>query len=191
VSITGQQTLWGGSNPDVVGPWNVRGGSTQWGRAVSATQLGGNFFHAPDGTNPYIKVQDPQCRPGGPLDFTDAMGTNLTADPASYCTIDALADAATGQILLQNARPGTLGTLGLNTFSTRGVWTLDGNISKSFRLSEAISAQIRIDAANILNHPIPNDPQVNINSNTPFGDQIGKSAFQAPRTFRGTLRLSF
>jgi hypothetical protein len=191
VSITGQQTMWGGSNPDVVGPWTVRAGTTQWGKAVSATQTGGNFFHGPNGTNPFIKVQDPQCRPGGPLDATDAMGTNLTADPAAYCTLDALARADTGEILLQNAQPGKLGTLGLNTFSTRGVWTLDGNLSKTFQVNERISAQLRIDASNILNHPIPNDPQVSINSNTPFGDQIGKSAFQPPRAFRATLRLAF
>ena len=152
------------------------------------TAVGGSFFGNP---SPYVKVQDPQCRPGGPLDLTDAMGTNLTASPASYCYLDALASADTGEILLQNPQPGRRGTLGANTFETRGVWTFDGNISKTFQISESKSVQIRVDATNILNHPIPNDPIVNINSNDEFGNQTGKSAFQAPREFRATVRLGF
>jgi hypothetical protein len=191
VSVTGTQTLWSGSNPDVVGSWNLRGGNTEWGRVVSPTEVGGFFFGDPSQPSPFVKVQDPQCAPGGPLDFTDAMGTNLTADPTSYCTLDALADASTGQILLQNARPGTRGTLGTNTFQSRGVWTFDGNIGKTFQISESKSIQVRVDATNILNHPIPNDPTLSINSNEPFGNQNGKSQFQSPRAFRGTLRLSF
>jgi hypothetical protein len=184
----GPQALWGGSNPDVVGPWDVRSGKTEWGRVISPTAVGGSFFGNP---SPYIRVQDPQCRPGGPLDVTDAMGTNLTANPASYCYLDALADAATGQILLQNPMPGRRGMLGANTFQTRGVWTFDGNVSKTFRISESKNLQIRVDATNILNHPIPNDPSVNINATQDFGTQTGKSAFQAARAFRGTLRLTF
>jgi hypothetical protein len=191
VSITAQQTMWGGSNPDVVGPWNVRGGQTRWGRVVSSTNVGGFYFGDPSQPSPFMKVQDPQCAPGGPLDVSDLMGTNLTADPTSYCTLDALADASTGQILLQNAKPGKLGTLGTNTFQTRGVWTLDGNVSKTFRIAESKSLQVRVDATNILNHPIPNDPTLSINANEAFGNQNGKSAFQSPRAFRGTLRLTF
>jgi len=174
-----------------VGPWNLRSGQTRWGRTVSATEVGGFFFGDPNSPSPFQKVRDPQCAPGGPLDRTDAMGTNLTADPTSYCTLDALADAATGQILLQNARPGTRGTLGTNTFQTRGVWTFDGNVSKTFQISESKSVQVRVDATNILNHPIPNDPTLSINSNEPFGNQNGKSQFQDPRAFRGTIRFSF
>ena len=87
--------------------------------------------------------------------------------------------------------PGKSGTLGANTFQTRGVWTFDGNVSKSFRISESKSLQVRIDATNILNHPIPDDPTVNIISNDAFGNQTGKSAFQPARQFRGTLRLTF
>jgi hypothetical protein len=191
VSITGQQTLWGGSNPDVVGPWNLRSGETHWGRRVSATEVGGFFFGDPNNPSPFTAITDPQCAPGGPLDRTDAMGTNLTADTTSYCTLQALTDAGTGQILLQNAKPGKRGTLGSNTFQTRGVWTLDGNVSKTFQISESKSVQIRVDATNMLNHPIPNDPTLNINSNEPFGNQNGKSQFQGARAFRGTVRVSF
>jgi hypothetical protein len=188
VSITGQQTLWNGSNPDVVGPWNLRGGHTEWGRVVSPTTAGGSFFGNP---SPFVNVVDPQCAAGGPLDSTDLMGTNLTADRSSYCTLKALADGKTGQLLLQNAQPGKRGTLGTNTFQSRGVWTFDGAVSKSFQVSESKTVQFRIDATNILNHPIPNDPVLSLNSDEAFGNQNGKSQFQAPRAFRATLRLTF
>jgi hypothetical protein len=95
---------------------------------------------------PFVAITDPQCAPGDPLDHTDAMGTNLTGDPTSYCTLNALTDAATGQILLQNAKPGKRCTLGSNTFQTRGVWTFDGTVSKTFQISESKSVQLRVDA---------------------------------------------
>jgi hypothetical protein len=71
------------------------------------------------------------------------------------------------------------------------VWSFDGAMSKAFQLTETIAAQIRVDATNILNHPIPNDPTLSINSNEPFGNQNGKSQFSNPRAFRATLRVTF
>jgi hypothetical protein len=124
------------------------------------------------------------------------MGYNLRGNVSATtgvftenCTLDALADAKTGQILLQNARPGTRGTLGTMTMQTRGVWSLDGNLSKTFRITESKSAQIRVDATNILNHPTPPDPTLNINSGTEFGLVAGDKS--GNRQFRGTLRLIF
>jgi hypothetical protein len=196
VSVTGQQTMWGGSMPDVVGPFNVRGGSTEWGTIVTNTAtgaLGGTYFGA---QSPFMKVPDPQCAVGGLVDVTDAMGYNLRINnngvgnaPLELCTLDALASADTGQILLQNAKPGKRGTLGTNTMQTRGVWSFDASASKTFRVTESVNAQIRIDATNALNHPTPPDPTLGINSNTAFGNITGDKT--GSRAFRGTLRLSF
>ena len=123
------------------------------------------------------------------------MGFNLRGNPTTtggftqVCTNDALADAKTGQILLQNAAPGKRGTLGTNTLQTRGVWDFDASMSKTFRISESKSAQIRMDASNVLNHPTPPDPTLSINSDTAFGYMTdGKSG---SRSFRGSLRLTF
>ena len=97
------------------------------------------------------------------------------------CTNDAVADAKTGQILLQNAAPGKRGTLGTNTLQAPGVWNFDASMSKTFRVSESKSAQIRMDASNVLNHPTPLAPTLDINSETPFGYMTdGKSGSRDP-----------
>jgi hypothetical protein len=194
VSVTGGQSLWSGNNPDVIGPFPVRGGNIEWGTIVtnSTGNTGGTYFGSP---SPFVKVPDPACAPGGLTDVTDAMGFNLRGNPTTtggftqVCTNDALADARTGQILLQNATPGKRGTLGTNTLETPGVWNFDASMSKTFRISESKSAQIRMDATNVLNHPTPSDPTLNINSGTDFGYITdGKSG---SRSFRGSLRLTF
>lgn len=195
-SITGAQSLWNGSTPDIVGPLNLPEGKVEWGIPIdnaAPPRLGGSFFGSP---SPFIKVEDPQCAAGGITDHVDAMGFNLRGNVSAtsgnfvaICTNDALADASTGRILVQNALPGTRGTLGPNTVRTRGTWTLDGSMSKTFRVDESKSVQIRIDTTNMLNHPQPGGPTLGINSNTEFGRIAGGKT--GNRTFRGTLRLSF
>jgi hypothetical protein len=195
ISVTGAQSLWDGNNPDVVGPFPVRGGSTEWGTVViNATgNTGGTYFGYP---SPFMKVADPACAAGGLTDRIDPMGFNLRGNISAttgnlnlVCTNDALADARTGQIILQNAAPGKRGTLGSNTLQTRGVWSFDASMSKTFRISESKSAQIRMDATNVLNHPTPPDPTLSINSNTTFGNMEGDKT--GSRSFRGSVRITF
>jgi hypothetical protein len=63
-----------------------------------------------------------------------------------------LADA-NGNIVLRNARPGELGTLGLRPIEGPGRWDLDANLQKSIRIRESKSVTFRMDAQNIFNHP--------------------------------------
>ena len=77
-------------------------------------------------------------------------------------------------------------------------WTLDGNISKSFKVSESKALQIRIDAINILNHPWPADPIGLGAANTVFSsDNFGQVTSKGgnvnnlPRMFQGKVRFSF
>ena len=94
-----------------------------------------------------------------------------------------------GVIVLQNAQPGTRGSLGQNTMRQIGNYTLDTNLSKQFRISESKSVQIRIDTTNVFNHPTPNQPSFNMNSTlTPFGQISGKSG---GRAFQGQVRVNF
>jgi len=69
------------------------------------------------------------------------------------------------------------------------MWSLDANLSKSFRISESKQFQLRVDAVNVLNHPNPIAPTLNINSTDAFG--LIKTKTTDHRTFQGTARFNF
>ena len=50
-----------------------------------------------------------------------------------------------------------------------GSWNFDAAMSKTVRVSESKTFVIRMDATNVFNHPVPNNPVLNINNTTPFG----------------------
>jgi hypothetical protein len=97
-----------------------------------------------------------------------------------------------GLPVLQNSLPGTQGTQGARMLRLPGRWFMDANISKSFRLTESKSLQIRLDANNILNHPNPGEPNYDVQSDN-FGritaDKVSNTA--SPRSFQGQVRLTF
>ena len=70
-----------------------------------------------------------------------------------------------------------------------GSWDFDANIRKTFRLTESKSIQVRMDATNILNHPTPSAPTLNINSTNAFGLISGKG--NAHREFQAQVRFAF
>src|SRR5207247_5937102 len=158
--------LYAGSVPDVVGPFPSKGfGQVQWNGNY------GNFFG-----DRFISVPDPQC--------------NGIADGLkSLCTLKAVADAKTGQILLQNPRPGKRGTLGRQTMELPGSWNFDAALSKTVKITESKNLQVRMDATNVFNHPVPSNPILNINGNTPFGSIQDKG--DQRRFFKGSVRLTF
>src|SRR6185295_17566904 len=137
-SLTAGNMLYGNGVADVVGPFDLRQGKVHWGDAGGSGQLVGNYF----GTGTFGKTADPQC-------------ASVAVDLKSFCTLQAVTDAKTGQIILQNPHPGTRGTIGRQTIELPGTWSFDANISKTVRISESKSAQIRVDSTNILNHPQP------------------------------------
>jgi hypothetical protein len=75
-------------------------------------------------------------------------------------------------------------------FEMPGNIRFDSNLSKSFRVTETKSIQLRFDATNVLNHPNPNPvtPVISINDAN-FGYLT--NAKTGNRTFQGQLRLSF
>src|SRR5262249_35636954 len=106
------------------------------------------------------------------------------------CTLNAVADQ-TGKILLQNPLPGRRGTLGLRSIQGPGVWRFDANLSKSVKVGETKSVMFRIDALDVLNHPEPATPVVDIN-NANFGLITGVNAKSTlHRQFQAQLRFSF
>jgi hypothetical protein len=152
-------------------------------------------------TNAYVGVTDPQCSDPNVVTQGDRMGTNLgistTSGVPSVCTITAVAkgnpDGTPGEVLLKYPMPGQTGNLGQNTIKYFGQWSLDMNASKTIKFAENRSFQIRIDATNVLNHPVPDFPTLNatglgaINGKAP--DQFN-TAYNA-RQLQGQLRINF
>jgi len=96
--------------------------------------------------------------------------------------------------VLQHPLPGHQGTLGASTLNTHGKCALDANISKTFRLSESKALQLRVDARNVLNHPMPADPTglTGGSEGSSFIDNFGQiTSKSGSRTLQARLRLSF
>jgi hypothetical protein len=167
MTVTANNSLYGNARPDIVGPFPTNDA------AVNFTGTANGSYWAP-GT--FGTVKDPQCA---------ALAANLQ----SLCTLNAITDAKTGQILLQNAKPGTVPTMGLGSVFGPGRWRFDMNLSKSIRLAESKSLQIRLDAADVLNHPEPNTPSLSLVAATTFGNIAGKSNLH--RQLQAQLRFSF
>jgi len=147
--------------PDIVGDFG-HDTKVRWGNVF------GQYFG-----QQYQRIQDPACK---------AVAANLQA----FCTNTAIADAS-GNIVLRNAAPGQLGTLGLNPLYGPGRWEMDANIQKSFKTSETTKLTVRMDTNNVFNHPNPGNPNLNINSGT-FGEINTKTG---NRSLAAQLRFEF
>ena len=170
-NIIAQNMLYANGVPDVAGKFDRKGHAEWKNGAVS-----GNYFG-----DKYSKVQDPQCR-------------SIAATLQSLCTLNAIADSS-GNIVLQNPKPGTRGNLGQNVIEWPGSWALDTAMSKSFQIRESKRLEFRMDATNILNHPQPLNPanspvvpDLNMNSAARFGEILTKTG---NRQFQARLRLEF
>ncbi|HYR86722.1 MAG TPA: TonB-dependent receptor [Terriglobia bacterium] len=189
-SGTAQQLgLYGNTVPDIVGPFPFKEKGVRWGGVKTTNGLLYGSFWDPSA---FTMVGDPQC-------------TSLPTTLRPLCVLTAVADAKTGQVLLQNPRPGTRGNFGQNVIDGPGQWRFDATIGKRFRVGETKSLQLRVDAYNILNHPEPQNPNVSINpvltggnANAAFGWITSKTlannfvgAGTTQRTFQGQLRFQF
>jgi len=159
------QTVTGIGTPDVVGEF-PRDGKVVW--PVKKDDAFGNFF-----SQQYQRVPDPAC-------------ANVASSLAPFCTLSALADA-NGKIVLRNAAPGQLGSLGLNPLTGPGMWSFDANLLKTIKIAESKTLTLRVDARNVFNHPTPGDPNLNMNSGT-FGQIDYKTG---SRKLQGQIHFQF
>ncbi|MBN2321974.1 MAG: TonB-dependent receptor [Acidobacteria bacterium] len=132
INWTASNMSYGTTVPDQVGdfPWDKVG--YYWPEGENS----GNLFQ-----NSLQYLDDPQC-------------TSLETGLQAQCTLQAVADSD-GNIILQNPLPMTQGNFGYSRIYGLGFWNLDMALSKTVRLTEGKSLQIRVDAANIFNHPTP------------------------------------
>lgn len=181
MSMTANCGMYGQCTPDEVGAgFDYDSAGVSW-PAGAAT---GSFF-----SDRYTYVPDPQC---------------AGVDPSirSLCTLQAVVDSKTNQIVLQNPLPGTRGNMGINRFRNLTRWNVDMSASKSVRITEGTAFRLRADFTNIFNHPFasgtpgasgtrilfPTAPVMNINSSNALGLYDYKVG---TRTFQLMARLDF
>jgi hypothetical protein len=173
--------------------WNAPKGEINWTGGGSTNYYGANTF--------FTSV-DPQCHDGSLISrVTDLNGT---AALNTFCDIDALGVIVPsttpgafpvgtagnyGVYALVNPRPGEYGTVAGGALELAGSYTVNANLSKTFRLAESKQLTVRMDASNILNHPAPNPMSTFINFGDPFGTINGKGG--GARNFQASLRLTF
>jgi hypothetical protein len=93
---------------------------------------------------------------------------------------------------------GELGTLGRNTLIGPGFWDLDFAVMKNTRITEKLTAQFRVEAFNIFNHPDFNSPNPSLFTLGATGSAIPNplagqitSTVNAPRQIQFALKLLF
>jgi hypothetical protein len=161
LNVAARNTIDRTGTPDIVGNFD-RKGDLQWNSTF------GNYFGGA-----YKKVPDPAC-------------ANVAANLKAFCTNSAIADAS-GNIILQNAAPGQLGTLGLNPIYGPGRWEMDANISKLFKITESKNVSFRMDSSNVFNHSNPVNPGLDLNAGT-FGEINNKTG---NRSLAAQVRFQF
>jgi len=169
VSVAAQSMLYANGTALRVGDFEPTAGRVEY---VQAGNSIGNYF----GAGRFTQVRDPQC------DLVTALQTLR-----DNCTLSAVADAKTGQVVLRNPLPGERG-MSMNVGEAPGRWRFDANLAKSFKLTESKSLQVRFDARNVLNHPEPTNPVLDINTAN-FGQINAKNGQH--REFQGLLKLLF
>jgi len=127
--------------PDIVGDFDIKGQNFVWADGAKE----GNLFSDDAGNPQFRKVRDPQC-----------LNTSIVVGHlAGSCTLNAVQNVSTGQIVLQTPLPGKRGTFGQNRFESLGTWTTDMAVQKRLQIDEARSITVRLDASNVFNHPTP------------------------------------
>ena len=176
-NVSAQSMLYASGTPDIVGPFDPSDVSVKWGSGANATSA--NYFDE----GRYTSTRDPQCLNASVVTTAQSLNT--------FCTLNAIVDTTTNQIVLQNPKPGTRGTLGQRAVYLPGTWRFDANLRKAFSITESKTLEFRLDASNLLNHPEPGTPTLLINS-TNFGLISGNAAKNTQhRQFQAQMRFNF
>jgi len=141
-SISSQSMLYGQGVPNQVGMFDTKAGENAW---PEGSRTGSYWYDPAKNQSKYAHVQDPQC-----LNVTTAQ--NLRG----VCSLRAIALAEdTTKLIFVNPYPTERGNFRANSVEMGGVWSADMAMSKTIRITEGKSLQIRVDATNIFNHPMP------------------------------------
>jgi hypothetical protein len=170
--------LYGNCTPDIVGGGiDPKAVGVSWADGAAS----GSLF-----ADRYTFTKDPQCN-------------SIEASLQPLCTLQAIKDNSTGNIVLQNPQPGKNGTMGWNTFRNLARWNVDMSLAKSVAITEKTSFRLRVDISNVFNHgfasgapgsagriQFPTAPSMSTNGPAPIGQytyKVGSRTIQAMARF--------
>jgi hypothetical protein len=193
-TITAGTALYGTSQPNKVGEFDNKSGHITWAHGARTGDYYGNL---------YENITDPQCSW-----VTTKQSLN------GQCGIQAIRRKSDQQIIFQNPLPGEYGNFGRDQLITPLTWNTGMALTKSVRITEGKSIQLRIDATNVFNHAQPTRGYFGSSGSRVVapGDfsgnitvaQLGPSLWYAPnyrmgyldskvgaRTFQAKVRIDF
>ena len=132
----------------------------------------------------YDRQPDPQC-------INSAV---VAPSLQGLCDLNALYDSA-GNLVFRTPLPGEFGNFRDQVFAP-GRWDLDMALSKRIQVTEGVSMEVRVDATNVFNHPLPQNPNLSIQSGDDFGLIDGKSGVDVEfseygRVFKARVRVDW
>jgi len=140
--------------------------------------------------NSYTDVgQDrPNLIPGVPVYLNQKLRSGSGVDNRGYLNPDAFSQICpTGATPLTCSAYGTYGNIRRNSFRGKTKYQFDAQISRIFPIHESLSATLRLEAFNVLNHPNFNNPTTGLTSST-FGQISGTGD---ARIFQASVKLKF
>jgi len=131
---------------------------------------------------------DPLCLPAGvggapaTLDYVDLNGNAINANNAHFVQRPIFAAPTIPGLTLTSPVPaGYAGDAGRNSLTGPRTVNLDLSLYRNIKLSERFTMQLRVEAYDILNHPVPG----NFNGNPYVSDASGAPAFAYAATRTG------
>src|SRR5262249_44899306 len=130
--------------------------------AASTPNIVGNF---PRNIGKVTKLSNGVSYFPGIQQLTDPARGDVTTANGLQGTFSnkAIADGQ-GNLLLVNPGPGTIGNMSLRYLDGPAAFRFDMDLIKRVRIDETKEFEFRIDAINVLNHPVFGNPTGDINS---------------------------
>jgi len=153
-----------------------------------------NVTAAVDNSFTDIGQDRPNLVPGVPIYLPQALRSGTGVANRGYLNQAAFAQVTAGCPTPLSpatcAGYGTYGNIGRNAFRGPTATQFDAQISRIFPIWESLNVTLRLEAFNVLNHPIFSTPTTGLTSST-FGQISALATNTNARLFQGSIKFNF